>query len=230
VELVAALGVTAVLLASVPVLAAAEPPAAPTASSSLSSAAAPDAANALARRIGQRHQRVADLTARFVQTYRSGMLAQEVVERGVVSLKRPGRMLWEYKDPEKKTFVSDGKTFYFYVPADRQVIVRDQAGQRGIPALLLSGRDDLLEEFDAALEPPPASGLQRLRLTPRKADPEVERVFLDVDGADRIRAVRVRDVQGNESRFEFDAIRENVGLPDRLFRFEVPRGVEVIAG
>jgi outer membrane lipoprotein carrier protein len=205
-----------------------EPPPVPAAAQAPASTQPPAAA--LARRIEQRHQRVADLTARFVQTYRSGLLAQEVVERGVVSLKRPGRMLWEYRDPEKKTFVSDGKTFYFYVPADRQVIVREQAGQRGIPALLLSGRDDLLAEFDAAIEKPPAPGLQRLRLTPKKADPEVERVFLDVDDADRIRAVRVRDAQGNESRFEFDTIRENVGLPDRLFRFVVPRGVEVIAG
>lgn len=213
VELLAAVGLTGTLLGL---------PAAP--------AAAPGPAETLARRIEQRHQRVADLTARFVQTYRSGVLSQEVVERGVVSLKRPGRMLWEYRDPEKKTFVSDGKTFYFYVPADRQVIVRNQAGQRGIPVLLLSGRDDLLREFDVSLEPPPAAGLQRLRLTPKKADPEVERVFLDVDQADRIRAVRVRDTQGNESRFEFEGIRENVGLPDRLFRFEVPRGIEVISG
>jgi outer membrane lipoprotein carrier protein len=213
VELVAALGLTGVLLAL---------PKAPV--------AAQDPAEALARRIEQRHQRVADLTARFVQTYRSGVLSQEIVERGVVSLKRPGRMLWEYRDPEKKTFVSDGKTFYFYVPADRQVIVRDQAGQRGIPALLLSGRDDLLEEFDASLEDPPAPNMQRLRLTPKKADPEVERVFLDVDQGDRIRAVRVRDAQGNESRFEFDGIKENVGLPDRIFRFQVPQGVEVVAG
>jgi outer membrane lipoprotein carrier protein len=204
------------------------PPPVPAVALAPASAQAPAAA--LARRIEQRHQRVADLTARFVQTYRSGLLAQEVVERGVVSLKRPGRMLWEYREPEKKTFVSDGKTFYFYVPADHQVIVREQAGQRGIPALLLSGRDDLLAEFDAAIETPPAPGLQRLRLTPKKADPEVERVFLDVDDADRIRAVRIRDAQGNESRFEFDGIRENVGLPDRLFRFVVPRGVEVIAG
>ena len=228
----AALGVTGILLAG-PALASAQTPApsgSPAPSEAARDAAGRDAAGALARRIEQRHHRVADLTARFVQTYRSGLLAQEVVEKGVVSLKRPGRMLWEYRDPEKKTFVSDGKAFYFYVPADRQVIVRDQAGQRGIPALLLSGRDDLLEEFDAALETPPAPGIQRLRLTPRKADPEVERVFLDVDAADRIRAVRVRDAQGNESRFEFDAIRENVGLPDRLFRFEVPSGVEVIAG
>ena len=81
-----------------------------------------------------------------------------------------------------------------------------------------------------ALEPPPAPGMQRLRLTPKKADPEVERVFLDVDPGDRIRAVRVRDAQGNESLFEFDGIRENVGLPERLFRFEVPRGVEVVTG
>jgi tetratricopeptide (TPR) repeat protein len=41
----------------------------------------------------------------------------------------------------------------------------------------------------------------------------VERIFLDVDQGDRIRAVRVRDAQGNESRFEFTSIRENVGLP-----------------
>src|SRR4029453_8432479 len=137
---------------------------------------------------------------------------------------------WEYRHPEKKTFVSDGTTFYFYVPADRQVIVRERAGQRGIPALLLSGREDLLRGFDASLEPPPAPNVQRLRLTPKKADPEVERVFLDVDQGDRIRAVRVRDAQGNESRFEFEGIRETGALPARLFHFEVPPGVEVVAG
>jgi len=219
VELSAALGVTGLVLGLASVPAGAAPPAAPE-----------GPAEALARRIEQRHQRVADLTAHFVQTYRSGLLAQQVVEKGVVSLKRPGRMLWEYRDPEKKTFVSDGKTFYFYVPADHQVIVREQAGQRGLPALLLSGREDLLRDFDASLEPPPSPSMQRLRLTPKKADPEVDRVFLDVDQGDRIRAVRVRDAQGNESLFEFDGIRENVGLPDRLFRFEVPKGVEVVSG
>jgi outer membrane lipoprotein carrier protein len=83
-------------------------------------------AESLVRRLEAHQARVGDLTARFVQTYRSGVLGREVVERGRVSIKRPGRMLWEYKDPEKKTFVADGKTFYFYVPADRQVIVRDQ--------------------------------------------------------------------------------------------------------
>jgi outer membrane lipoprotein carrier protein len=208
-----ALGLTGVLLS----LAAASPP----------PAAAP--AETLARRVEARHRRVSDLTAHFVQTYRSGALGREVVERGVLSLKPPSRMRWDYRDPEKKTFVSDGKTSYFYVPADRQVIRRDQADARDLPAMLLSGHADIVGTFEVALETAPP-GLQRLRLTPRKPEPEIERLYVDVDDGDRIRSILVIDAQGNRSQFAFDAIRENVGLDDRLFRFEVPRGVEVISG
>jgi len=164
-----------------------------------------------------------------VQSYRSGMLARELVERGTLKVKRPGRMLWEYRDPERKTFVSDGKTFYFYVPADRQVVVRDQAGQHGLPALLLAGQGDIAGQFEVALEQA-APGLQRLRLTPRQEDPEIERVYLDVDAECRVVSIEVFDAQGNRSRFRFEDVHENVGLPDSLFRFEVPRGVEVVAG
>jgi outer membrane lipoprotein carrier protein len=195
----------------------------------LAAPAPPSPAEALARRIEARHRGVRDLTARFVQTYRSGALGREVVEKGVLSLKPPSRMRWEYRDPEKKTFVSDGKTSFFYVPADRQVIRRETSDARDLPAMLLSGHADIVGTFDVALEAGPA-GLQRLRLTPRKPEPEIERLYVDVDGGDRIRAILVLDAQGNRSQFAFDDIRENVGLDDRLFRFEVPRGVEVIAG
>jgi outer membrane lipoprotein carrier protein len=185
-------------------------------------------AEELARRLEQRQRGVTDLTARFTQTYRSGMIGREVVERGVVSIKQPGRMRWEYRQPEKKTFVSDGKTFYFYVPADRQVIVRDQAGDRGVPALLLAG-GNLLEQFEPGTETGPA-GLSRLRLVPRRPNPEIDKVFVDLDEAARIHAIQVFDTQGSVSRFEFEDIRENTGLKDGFFRFEIPRGVEVVSG
>ena len=187
-------------------------------------------AEALARRIDKRHQALGDLTARFVQTYRSGLMQRQVTETGVVSIKRPGRMRWEYREPEKKLFVADGKSFYFYVPADHQVIVRKTGGERGIPALLLAGRGGILTEFTVALEPAPAAGLQRLKLTPRKQDPEVETVFLEVDGSDRVRSIEVLDPQGNQSRFTFEDIKENLGLRDGLFQFQIPKGVEVVSG
>jgi len=187
------------------------------------------AAEFLAQRIEERQAAARDLVARFVQTYRSGVLRRTLVERGEVKVKRPGRMRWEYKDPEKKTFVSDGRRFFFYVPADKQVVVREQDPARSLPALLLSGRSGLLAEFEVALEPG-SPGRSRLKLTPRTPDPEIAKVFLDVDGEHRIRVIEVVDAQGSTSVFEFDDIRENVGLPDAIFRFEVPRGVEVIAG
>jgi outer membrane lipoprotein carrier protein len=187
-------------------------------------------AEELARRVETKHRTLVDLTASFVQTYRSGMLGRAIVEKGALSLKPPGRMRWEYREPEKKTFVSDGTTFYFYVPADRQVIVRSQADSRGIPALLLSGRGEMLTHFAVTEEKAPAAGLRRLRLVPREDDPEIDHVLLDVDAAARIRAIAVLDAQGNRSQFSFDRFKENVGLQDRLFRFEVPRGVEVVSG
>ena len=190
---------------------------------------APPSATELVRQLDRHRQAVLDLSARFTQTYVSGSIGREVVERGVVFLKRPGRMLWKYQRPEEKTFVADGKSFYFYIPAERQVIVRAQAGERGIPAVLLSEEASLLEQFQAALEEAPP-GVKRLRLTPKKADPDVESVLLDVDAGYRVRTVRIHDAQGNQSRFDFHEIKENVGLQDRLFRFEIPKGVEVISG
>jgi chaperone LolA len=192
-------------------------------------AAGAGSAEDLARRVERRHRQAEDLTARFVQTYRSGVLGREVTERGTVSMKRPGLMRWEYREPEKKVFVSDGKTFYFYVPADRQVIVREHAGEQGVATFLLSGEGDILEQFEAALDPVPG-GDPRLRLTPRKPDASVETVLLEVDAGARIRSIEVVDVQGNRSHFRFQDVRENVGLKDKLFRFEIPDGVEVVSG
>src|SRR5512137_2235976 len=152
-----------------------------------------DLARSLVKRVEERHARTADLVARFTQSYRSGMLGREIVERGVVSIKRPGRMRWEYKDPEAKLFISDGKTFYFYVPADRQVVVSAQDVERSLAARLLSGRGGLLDEFDASLDEPLEEGVLRVKLVPRREQPDVERAFVDVEPSGRIRSILLED-------------------------------------
>lgn len=187
-------------------------------------------ARAVIEKLELRQKGVADIRARFTQSYRSGALGREVVERGEVRLKRPGRMRWDYESPDKKLFVADGHSFFFYVPADRQVVVRKQDDQHSVAAILLTGRSPLLQEFSAAFEAGGASGLLRVRLTPREPSQEVDHVLVDLDAETRIRSINVMDSQGNSSRFDFTAIRENTGLPDRLFRFETPAGVEVIEG
>lgn len=187
-------------------------------------------ARSLVRKIEERYGRTSDLVARFTQGYRSGLLGREVVERGVVSIKQPGRMRWEYKDPEEKLFVSDGRTFYFYVPADRQVVVSEQDPRRSLAARLLSGRGGLLDEFDASLEEPLEEGVLRVKLVPRGEEGDVEQALVDVEPSGRIRSILLQDVQGGRTRFRFENVRENTGLKDKLFRFEVPAGVEVVHG
>src|SRR3989442_12483322 len=60
-----------------------------------------------------------DLAADFIQIFEDP-LNRKRQESGHLYLMRPRMMRWEYKSPEEKLFVSDGKTVYFYVPADRQ--------------------------------------------------------------------------------------------------------------
>jgi outer membrane lipoprotein carrier protein len=136
-------------------------------------------------------------------------------------------MRWAYL---ARLFVSDGRTFYFYVPADRQVVVSEEDVERSLAGRLLSGKGGLLEEFDATLEEPLEEGVLRIKLVPRREQPDVERAFLDVEPSGRIRSILLEDMQGNRTRFRFEGVRENTGVPDRLFRFEVPAGVEVIRG
>jgi len=38
-------------------------------------------------------------------------------------VKKPGKMRWDYKSPEQKLFLSDGRRIYLHVPADNQVII-----------------------------------------------------------------------------------------------------------
>jgi outer membrane lipoprotein carrier protein len=190
--------------------------------------AQPASGEGLIERIEERTRRTASLTADFVQTYRSAALGRELVERGTLKIKRPGRMLWEYLEPEKKTFVSDGKTFYFYVPADRQVIVREQSGEHGVAVKLLSGQAGVLSQFLAS--PEGEGEARRVKLVPKKPDPELQRVYLELDADARIVGIEIWDAQGNKSRFHFEKLRENVALDDRLFRFSVPKGVAVIGG
>ena len=187
-------------------------------------------AESLVGRIESRHAHARDLVARFEQSYRSGLLGRELEERGKVSIKRPGRMRWEYQEPEEKLFLSDGKSFYFYVPEDRQVIIQAQDDQRSLAARLLFGGAGLLDEFEATLDEPFEEGVLRLRLVPREEHAEIERAYVDVEPSGLIRSILLEDIQGNRTLFRFEDVRENTGLPERLFRFETPPGVEVIRG
>jgi outer membrane lipoprotein carrier protein len=196
-------------------------------------AAQKQSAEALARELQQKYDTVRDFSADFVHTYRGGVLRQTATERGRLIVKKPGKMRWEYREPERKLFVSDGRKLYSYVPEDRQVLVSDVPAddQATTPALFLAGKGKLERDFSVAYaqaEEAPA-GTIVLEFSPRTTEPEYEWLMLAVDPATlQIRMLITVDAQGGRSAFSLTNLKENIGVADKEFAFSIPRGVEVI--
>ena len=187
----------------------------------------PPDAQAVLSSFDARGRTIRDFTARFTQTYRSGALGRAIVETGTVKVKRPSRMFFDYHTPDKKLFVADGENYYFYVPRDKQVMVQNQRGDRRATARILAeGR--LLDHFKCVGEEADALG-RKLILTPLEKDANVARIAVVLDAQLRLRAFEIKDAEGSTSRMVFDGFKENVGLKDSEFRFDIPKGVEVIS-
>ena len=116
--------------------------------------------------------RMKDFSADFTHLNQDSLNRRQEAT-GHLYLMRPRMMRWEYKSPEEQYFVSDGKTVYFYVPADRQVhreAVRETFDDR-MPLMFLLGRSNLQSEFTRfVLRPadikPLLQGTQLIRMYP----------------------------------------------------------------
>jgi outer membrane lipoprotein carrier protein len=189
----------------------------------------------IVEKVERHYDSVSDFEAGFTQRYERRLLRKTVSESGRVSVKKPGRMRWEYRSPEEKVFVTDGAKTYFYLPAENQVMVSHSPEgamgmEEGSPFELLAGRGRLRDSFTPSLSDEPATrGGIVLRLDPLEPREEFEEVELEVQPSNgRVLRVVLIDAERNKTEFLFDDVRENVGLSETLFRFAIPSGVEVV--
>ena len=87
-----------------------------------------------------RYRLAKTLQATFLERYtENGAIVRS--EAGTAYFRRPGKMRWEYEAPEKDLFLVDGKTAWFYVPADRTAtrVPAKQSGDWRTPLALLAG-------------------------------------------------------------------------------------------
>lgn len=183
--------------------------------------------------VQQRYGALRDLSARFVQESRMATLGRPRRRTGRILFQASGRMRWEYDPPDRQLMVSDGTTFWFYRPDQKQVVIQkiSQAFARQTPLLFLFGKGDFAAEFtwdDAELQPA-AGGAVRIEMRPRTEAPDLVRLTLEVIiGECRLAASAVEDAFGNRTRLEFSEERGNAGLDAALFRFKIPAGTEVV--
>lgn len=206
---------------------------------------------AVVRAVEARYRSATTLRATFLERY-SESRRDVRIESGTVYFSRPGRMRWEYESPEAKLFLVDGKTAWFYVPADRTVTrapVKESADWR-TPLALLAGKARL-SRFCGRLEfldgPVAVPGHVVLRCLPRgeasRAVPPksengapaasgnglIHEVLLEVDaGRSELVRVLIREAGGVEIEFRFGNWQHNLPLPEAIFHFQTPPGVAIV--
>ena len=171
-------------------------------------------------------------TGSFRQIYRAPGITWE--ETGVFQLKRPGLMRWEYRTPEEKLFVADGKECFLYAPFDRQVTIYPltPADLARTPFVFLLGGGNIRRDYSATEETefvPAFSDTVLLRLVPVRDNGEYKFVTVEIDAKTfTVRRVVIREFSGNTSEFILSDIVLNQKTNARAFQFSPPRGVEIV--
>ncbi len=184
----------------------------------------------VAASLQKKYDSVRDFTADFVHDSEGGLLRKKQTESGAVQVKKPGKMRWDYKKPEPKVFVSDGRRIYLYVPADNQVIVSPvpEQDQATTAVLFLVGKGNLTRDFTVSYGEGGNAETYALRLQPRLPERDYDWLQIVVDRRTmQIRSLSAADNQGGRSTFQFSNFKENVGLSDKTFEFKIPRGADV---
>lgn len=200
------------------------------ASDAAAQAGGPTAAE-VAADLQRRYDTVRDFTANFTHQHTGGPLRRKLVEQGRVQVKRPGRMRWEYAPPDEKVFVSNGKQVYFYDRENNQVTISEmpQGDQAASAAQFLSGRGNIARDYQVSFAGDATAGAWALKLVPRAPQNEFDWLEVVVDRSSlRIRTLTAVEPDGGRSTFTFTDVKENVGIADKTFEFQIPRGAEVI--
>ena len=199
-----------------------------------------------------RYRSARTLQASFLERYtENGRVVR--VEAGEVYFRRPGKMRWEYESPEKDLFLVDGKTAWFYVPADHTVtrVPAKQSTDLRTPLALLAG-EMRVSRVCARVEPAADEKAGRedhvlLRCVLRQVKPEHGNQSASPEGLEEdahanmvlfeisrvsgeLGRLIIRQSGGVGIEFKFENWRTDPPLPDSLFRFEPPLGVAIVNG
>src|SRR6266853_5109836 len=208
-------------------------------------------AGELASRLETRYRGAKTLQATFLERYaENGAVLR--AEAGTAYFRRPGKMRWEYDRPENHLFLVDGKTAWFYVPADRTVtrVPAKQSEDWRTPLALLAGRmkisricsrvelaehENPLREGDAILRCV-VRGQPKNTANASSADnafgnDSADAIFFEVvRQTGELARIIVRQSGGIQVEFRFENWRFDPPIPEAMFHFEPPPGVAIVNG
>lgn len=182
------------------------------------------------RKVEDRYNSIRTLRVDFEQTIRfSTQPMAKRTESGVLYLRKPGKMRWEYSEPPRKLFLSDGKEVYFYNPSANRVErskLKETEDMRA-PLGFLIGKLDFQRDF-REYRVQPEAGARRVTALPRNDKAPYKEVQFLLLPNHQIGKLKV--LGHDQSIMEFVFVNETLNPPlkDTLFVFEMPADAELV--
>lgn len=199
----------------------------------------------------QGYNSLADVQADFSQRTAIASMKREDHGKGELFIKKAPRgqamFRFNYIKPNQQ-IICNGKSVWFYLPDNKQVMVTDIskqfAGGSGIALNYLTGMGHVSQDFTITFagEGKDKKGNYVLDLVPKKPNQVMTRLRLTI-AASAVEQFResgkplalfpivssvVDDPFGNRTTIEYSRIKVNQGITSDRFNFKIPKGVEII--
>jgi chaperone LolA len=192
----------------------------------VSACAADTQLSALLKAAEDRYNRTDTLQVLFREDYtRAGHAKRS--ENGLLDLRKPRQMRWEYASPKDKLAICDGKTFYTWYPDQNKVSQTPLQEDTLAPLAFLLGKLHFEKEF-RNLQGRPEGNDTRVTAEPKTDNMPYSAVEFLMTSAGRIREVKVTRLDNSILQYTFDQEKMGVKLDDKLFHFQIPKGAEIV--
>jgi outer membrane lipoprotein carrier protein len=182
----------------------------------------------LLRGVEMRYNRAKTLQVLFQEDYTKPGKSR-LTDRGILMLRKPLRMRWDYSQPAGKLVVSDSKSLWVYTPDDKQVqkLPLQESDDMKAPLAFLLGKLDFEREFKN-LRTRPEGADTRIVAEPKTDKMPYSEVQFLVTPDYRIREVKGTLFDGAILDFTFDQERLEPPLDPKLFQFVMPKGAVLV--
>ena len=152
-------------------------------------------------------------------------------ESGMLLLRKPGRMRWDYSQPRGKLFVSDGKYLWLYTPAEKRAerMKLQETEDMRAPLAFLLGKLRFDKEF-RNLQGRLEGADTRITAEPKTDTLPYSAVDFVVTPEGRIRGLKITLFDQSVLSYAFDEEKVDPVLDGKLFQFQVPKGAELVEG
>lgn len=181
-------------------------------------------------------QSVQTIETNFEQTIRSARFGEKK-SSGKLTIVRPGKMIWNYKNPKGRVFAADGEIITLYDPEDKQALISQQPKGSKLPAgfSFLMGEANLEKLFNVEVmsdQKNKAGNREVILMCKPKAQDaqDFKTIELTFEWLPKPMLVvsKTKDLLDSENELRFDHMKFNNKIADSTFDVKLPKGTPVV--